>query len=99
MNKTTDSSFFSSRFTMDLDDTQLPFQLERFADNLERRNVFARRYSYCALNGLYIASGNVWRHLCALDTGYYDKARECTLTQFANCFAEMDKEGFNRILK
>ena len=88
-----------SEFPMDLDDTQLPFTLNEFADALEAAGFFARRYELQALNDLYVASRVIWHHLCALDNGNYYPAKKLEIKDFANCFVQLDKTGLSRILE
>jgi hypothetical protein len=60
---------------------------EAFADELEEREVFARRYATDELHELYEAAKTVHSHLCRLGLDHQRKARKMTLEDFANAYA------------
>jgi len=62
-------------------------ELHEFADRLERRGIFARRYELSKLIKLYHAAKTLHGHLSQLDVGRLETAEKSTLATFANAYA------------
>lgn len=73
-------------------------ELERFADELEKRGVFARRYDKNRLYELYDAARALHSHLCKLDTSPFRQARSVTISDFADAYAALTS-GLRRLGK
>lgn len=74
------------------------FRVKTFADALEKRGVFPRRYAASDLLHLYFAAKWVHAHLCALDLGHQVRAQHIELQQLADAYAEAS-EGTRRFLQ
>ena len=59
-----------------------------FAKALKNIGIFPREYDIDNLEKLFYASEAVHGHLCKLDTGYYNNAREVKLVELANAYAK-----------
>jgi len=69
--------------------------LEKFADALEERGFFARRYEAGRLGDLWAAADALHSHCCALDNSNQRKALDLTIVEFVRAFADTAR-GLNR---
>ena len=63
-------------------------RLKQFAKQLEAIGVFPRAYEQAALCNLFDASKALYQHFCQLDTDNFLRAKDVTIADFANLFAE-----------
>ena len=62
-------------------------RVKDFFSTMESLGFFTRSYDTRSLE-LYEAAKVLHRHLCTLDTDYYNKAKGVRITELANAYAE-----------
>jgi hypothetical protein len=70
--------------------------LEEFADALEERGFYARRYEPERLGELWAAAEALHSHCIALDNSNQRKALDMTIFSFVRAFVSTDASGLNR---